>query len=107
VEKLLAKLPVEQSNKITHLSVVHAKPTPPALVDFIKRRGDELREVIFFEEGVRHGSLSVDLASHLNGLKARFFTYPDQFVGHGTVAELEKSFGWTDEAFLAAFSEGL
>lgn len=107
VAKILTALPEAQRKKLTHFSVIRAKPSPAEIQRYLENQGSALRELIFFEDGVRRGSLSLDLASHFDGLATKYFTYPDDFVGHGSVTDLERSIGWTDEVFSAAISEGL
>jgi 1-deoxy-D-xylulose-5-phosphate synthase len=115
LRKIIRNLPVEVSKKIAHFSVLEAKPAPTKLLDFLSKRAGTLREILFFEDGVRHGSLSVDLASQCTSqcisqreaLSFRFFTYPDRFISHGNVADLEREFGRTDELITKAIRDGL
>ncbi len=107
VRKIVRALPPEIARKIVHFSILEAKPVPAKILDFLARRGPALREAIFFEDGVRHGSLSTDLASRGDELSARYFTYPDRFVSHGNVPELEREFGRSDEAIAKAIRDGL
>lgn len=107
VRKAIASLPRETSRKIAHFSVLAAKPAPSELVAFFDRGRGRIKETLFFEDGVRQGSLSVDLASRLGAISARYFTYPDRFVTHGNVPELEKEFGRSDESISKALRDGL
>ncbi len=89
-------------DSISVVRVVQAKPTAPEIETLLSVHGKNFERVVFFEEGVRSGSLSETLIARHPGLQTTVFAYPDAFVAHGTVPELEASFGWTNEAFLRA-----
>ncbi|MBS1963399.1 MAG: 1-deoxy-D-xylulose-5-phosphate synthase [Bdellovibrionales bacterium] len=107
VKKILSGLDPSVTAKVAHFSVIEAKPTPNEVVDFLEKNAGTIVEAIFFEDGVRHGSLSVDVASRVPSLKIRTFTYPDRFLPHGNVPEIEREFGRTDEAIAQAIRAGL
>jgi 1-deoxy-D-xylulose-5-phosphate synthase len=107
LKKIIASLPADKAAKIVHFSVVEAKPMATKLIDFLHSRGMDLKEILFFEDGVHRGSLSVDLASRFPHLAATFFTYPDRFIEHGAVSELELEFGRSDDSIAAALRSGL
>lgn len=107
VRKILGDLPASMFQRIIHFSVLEAKPLPSELTSFFEKNRGSIREVIFFEDGVRHGSLSSDLASRISGISAKFFCYPDLFVAHGDVPELERDFGRTDDMIREAIRDGL
>jgi 1-deoxy-D-xylulose-5-phosphate synthase len=95
VRKILAGLSAEIKSEVVFLNVVQAKPASEDLIRFLNEQ-KTLEEVIFFEDGVKRGSLSIHLASNLKNKKTTFFTYPDEFITHGSVGELEEGFGRTD-----------
>lgn len=107
LRKLISALPPEIAKKIVHFSMIAAKPTPPEVFQFFEENTMEIGEIIFFEDGVRHGSLSADLASRLGPIATRYFTYPDRFVTHGNIPELEREFGRSDETISKALRDGL
>lgn len=107
VRKLLRGLTPSDVARIAHVSVLEAKPIPDELAHALENPGKNLRGVVFFEDGVRHGSLSNEIAARMSGTPARFFTYPDRFIPHGNVTELEREFGRTDEFIAKAIREGL
>jgi 1-deoxy-D-xylulose-5-phosphate synthase len=107
VRRIMNGLPPKVTSAIVHFSVLEAKPISESLFEFLRRPGNEIREVIFFEDGVHRGSLSEGLAARIEGVSARFFTYPDRFVAQGEVSELEREFGRTDALIAEAIREGL
>lgn len=105
IRKIIRDLSPEVSGKIAHFSVQAAKPAPAALVAALENGRGRIREAIFFEDGVLRGGLSSELVARI-GFPARFFAYPDRFVLHGNVADLERGFGRTDEAIAHAIRDG-
>lgn len=102
VRKVLETLPVSERKKIAHLSVLEAKPVPEILRACLEAGKKQFEKMIFFEEGVRRGGLSVDLAEQFPEIAHEIFSYPDHFVGHGSVSEIEAGFFFTDQNFLEA-----
>lgn len=102
VRKILASLSEAERKKIAHLSVLEAKPVPEILRKCLEAGKSHLLKIIFFEEGVRRGGLSVDLAEQFPEIPHQIFSYPDHFVEHGSVTEIEAGFLFTDAHFLEA-----
>jgi 1-deoxy-D-xylulose-5-phosphate synthase len=107
VRKIIQGLPPTVQAKLVHFSVIEAKPMPAEIRAFLRSNIARIREAIFFEDGVRRGSLSTELASEVAGLRTRYFTYPDEFIAHGEVSELEREFGRDDAAIADAIQDGL
>ncbi len=102
--KIRAKMSVENRESTAFIELVCAKPISSALIHEITGRKGQISKLIFFEEGGRHGSISADLASRLPAIEAVYFTYPDRFLSHGTVSEIEKEMGFSDDDFLRALN---
>lgn len=99
IEKLLPRLSEEKRNEFVLIQIVRAKPISRDLLRTLTTYRAQLKSILFFEEGVQHGSLSSELSLHFPEIPATFFNYRDQFLSHGSVSEIEKEIGFTDEDF--------
>lgn len=104
IRRILQNLAPEKRAETAFIQVIRAKPTPPKLLKVMNTHRSQLKAITFFEEGVRRGSLSTDLALQFPEIPALFFTYPDCFLPHGSVSEIEKENGFSDADFLRALS---
>ncbi|MBC7384642.1 MAG: 1-deoxy-D-xylulose-5-phosphate synthase [Cryobacterium sp.] len=98
VRKIISSLSQDLQNTIAHVSVIQAKPIPEALIQMLDQKANQFDRVLYFEDGIHRGSLSVDLASRYPLIPAHYFDYPDIFLPHGTVPEIEQGYGFTDDA---------
>ncbi len=105
VQKLIDAMTAEEKSKIAHIRILRAKPLTKEVTDILRSRGKGFLRVVFFEEGVRTGGLSETTVARHSGVPAVIFTYPDGFSPHGSVREIESTFGWNDESFMSALRE--
>jgi len=102
VAKLKKKLSEEKQLETAVIQVTRAKPLPTELLKCLEKGKKQFKSLLVFEEGVRRGSLSVDLAQQFPEIPSTLFTYPDRFLAHGSVGEIEKEIGFTDVEFFRA-----
>lgn len=102
VAKLKGKLSDQKYRETAVIQIIQAKPLPLELMQRLENEKYDFKSILLFEEGVRHGSLSVDLAQRFPEIPSKLFTYPDRFLVHGSVGEIEKEIGFTDAEFFRA-----
>jgi 1-deoxy-D-xylulose-5-phosphate synthase len=107
VRTILSKLNPEMRARVMCVSIIQASPAPTLIHEILASAAHRGIEVLFFEDGIFHGGLSSSLVARTPGLRAHYFTYPDEFIGHGEVLELEEEFGRTTAAILDVLKEGL
>ena len=63
------------------------------------------KKVIVLEDGTKIGGLSSSIKelmidSQLNNIKIKCYTYPDKFIDHGTIGQLEKKYHIDNETII-------
>lgn len=104
IKKLVGRLTPEKRAGIALIQIIHAKPISPLLIKAVEGHRTQLSSILFFEEGIQHGSLSSEFSLLFPEIPAKFFNYKDQFLSHGTVSEIEKEIGFSDEVFFGALN---
>ena len=89
----------QHSTPITHYDMRFLKPIDE---DILHEVGKKFRKVITVEDGVRNGGLGSAVTEwfqdHDYDVKVKRLGLPDQFVEHGTVAELQHIVGIDEES---------
>lgn len=84
-----------------HFHVIQAKPTPTEIFNLIPT--DSVKQISFFEEGVKSGGFGEEYLEQIAEKMPEFFKkidrvqnfgYPDSFIPHGALADIEK---WLNE----------
>jgi 1-deoxy-D-xylulose-5-phosphate synthase len=98
VEKILSTN-TQHPSPITHYDMRFLKPIDE---DILHEVGKKFRKVITVEDGVRNGGLGSAVTEwfqdHDYDVKVKRLGLPDQFVEHGTVAELQHIVGIDEES---------
>lgn len=99
IQKILKN--IEHSNKFSHYKFLFSKPLDTEILDLIMERYDT---VITFEDGIENGGFGDVVLNHLakNDFKGQFIkkAYPDEFIQHGSIEDLEKHLGFDEKSIL-------
>ena len=87
------------------VEVINARFLKPLDEDKIKKSIEKTKHVVTMEDGTKINGLGTAVKelmidNNLSGINMQEFAYPDEFIVHGTVEELEKIYQ-LDEAFIA------
>lgn len=89
--------------------VIDLRTIKPIDTAAVIKSGSKTGRVALMEEVVRCGGIGEQLLAHLSGRESAFrfdiISLPDDFVPHGTAAELEDRFGLTAEKLAARLEE--
>ena len=86
----------KQGKKVT---VINARFLKPFDTQTILKYIQESKNVITIEDNIIEGGLSTKIKAlivenELNGIKVKSYAYPDKFIEHGNVEELENKYLW-------------
>ncbi len=92
----LAREYEKQGKKVT---VINARFLKPFDTQTILKYIQESKNVITIEDNIIEGGLSTKIKAlivenELNGIKVKSYAYPDKFIEHGNVEELENKYLW-------------
>ena len=78
--------------------VINARFLKPLDVEKIKKSIEKTRNVITMEDGTKINGLGTAIEEliieeNIQGVKMKKYTWPDEFIRHGTVEELEEIYG--------------
>ena len=87
----------ELSNNNISVELINARFLKPLDKKTIKKSIEKTRKVVVIEDNTIIGGLSSSIKElivddKLEGIKILSYAYPDEFIPHGTVSELEKKF---------------
>ncbi len=80
------------------IEVINARFLKPLDADLISKSINKTKKVITIEDGTKIGGLAsaIDeliVEKQIENVKTKNFAYPDEFIKHGTVSEIEKIYG--------------
>ena len=84
--------------RIPGTEVVFARYLKPFDAELLKRQRTEGKRIVSIENGAVAGGFGEAIRADLR------FGWPDEFIPHGSVAELEKRYGFDADAIVAALS---
>lgn len=95
------RLFAERSRSIGHYKFIFCKPLDEDLLDEIF---NQYKTIISFEDGILSGGFGDAILEYASEkeFKGKIIrkAYPDEFIGHGSVEELEKQIGLDEESVL-------
>ena len=93
-------LKVANENKKAEIytDIINARFLKPLDIDKISKSIEKTKFVITIEDGTETGGLGSSIKElitnkQLNDVKIKCFSYPDEFIKHGSVSELEEVYG--------------
>ena len=100
---------VKIAEKLEKLEVINARFLKPLDVEKIKESIAKTKNVIVIEDGTSVGGLTTAIKElivdeNLKNIKFKSFAYPDKFIEHGSVEELEKRYN-VDENTIKRYLE--
>ena len=103
VAKAMKVAKILEKNKKS-VEVINARFLKPLDEDKIKKSIEKTKHVVTMEDGTKINGLGTAVKelmidNNLSGINMQEFAYPDEFIVHGTVEELEKIYQ-LDEAFI-------
>lgn len=92
---------IEEKEKIT-VEVINSRFLKPIDKEKIKKSIEKTKNVITIEDGTIINGLAtavqeIIIKENLNEVKIKNYAYPDEFIRHGEVKELEKIYGLDEE----------
>lgn len=102
IGKTVAKA-VKIAEKLEKVEVINARFLKPLDVEKIKESIAKTKNVIVIEDGTSVGGLTTAIKElivdeNLKNIKFKSFAYPDKFIEHGSVEELEKRYNVDENA---------
>ena len=106
--KIAEKMEREQEG--TSVEVINARFLKPIDKDTIKKSIEKTKRVITIEDGTIINGLAtavqeIILEEDLQGIKIKNYAYPDKYIQHGSVEELEKIYGLDEESIVRDLKE--
>ena len=109
-EKLEEMSNNEQDDKEPHkktVEVINARFLKPIDKDTIKKSIEKTKNVITIEDGTIINGLATAVQEiiceeKIEGVEVKNFAYPDKFIQHGGVEELEKIYGLDEQTIIAS-----
>lgn len=100
---------VKIAEKLEKVEVINARFLKPLDVEKIKESIEKTKNVIVIEDGTSVGGLTTAIKElivdeNLKNIKFKSFAYPDKFIEHGSVEELEKRYN-VDENTIKRYLE--
>ena len=94
---------VKMAEKLEKVEVINARFLKPLDVEKIKESIAKTKNVIVIEDGTSVGGLTTAIKElivdeNLKNIKFKSFAYPDKFIEHGSVEELEKRYNVDENA---------
>lgn len=94
---------VKIAEKLEKVEVINARFLKPLDVEKIKESIAKTKNVIVIEDGTSVGGLTTAIKElivdeNLKNIKFKSFAYPDKFIEHGSVKELEKRYNVDENA---------
>ena len=94
---------VKIAEKLEKVEVINARFLKPVDVEKIKESIAKTKNVIVIEDGTSVGGLTTAIKElivdeNLKNIKFKSFAYPDKFIEHGSVEELEKRYNVDENA---------
>ncbi len=94
---------VKIAEKLEKVEVINARFLKPLDVEKIKESIEKTKNVIVIEDGTSVGGLTTAIKElivdeNLKNIKFKSFAYPDKFIEHGSVEELEKRYNVDENA---------
>ena len=94
---------VKIAEKLEKVEVINARFLKPLDVEKIKESIVKTKNVIVIEDGTSVGGLTTAIKElivdeNLKNIKFKSFAYPDKFIEHGSVEELEKRYNVDENA---------
>ena len=94
---------VKIAEKLEKIEVINARFLKPLDVEKIKESIAKTKNVIVIEDGTSVGGLTTAIKElivdeNLKNIKFKSFAYPDKFIEHGSVEELEKRYNVDENA---------
>lgn len=103
---------IEEERKNVTIEVINARFLKPIDIETIKNSMKKTKHVITLEDGTLINGLAtaiqeIIVEEKLENVRFRKYAYPDQFIQHGTVEELEKVHGIDEESIKKQMEEAL
>ena len=93
---------IEEKNSDITVEVINCRFLKPIDKETIKKSIIKTKKVITIEDGTIINGLAtviqeIIIEENLDGIKIKNYAYPDEFIQHGEVEELEKIYGLNEE----------
>ena len=93
---------IEERNSDITVEVINCRFLKPIDKETIKKSIIKTKKVITIEDGTIINGLAtviqeIIIEENLDGIKIKNYAYPDEFIQHGEVEELEKIYGLNEE----------
>ncbi len=113
--KIAEKIERDLKNSQKHeflVEVINARFLKPLDTKTIKKSIEKTKNVVTIEDGTTVNGLGTAIKELIvdNGLhdvKIKSYAYPDEFIEHGSVEQLEKKYGIDEETILKNIQEGI
>lgn len=108
--KVAQKIEREQKDKETTVEVINTRFLKPIDKETIKKSIEKTKNVITIEDGTIINGLAtavqeIIIEEELQGIKMKNYAYPDKYIEHGSVEELEKIYRLDEEAIERDFRD--
>lgn len=105
--KIAEKMEERQEN--ISVEVINARFLKPIDKETIKQSIEKTRNIITIEDGTIINGLATAVQEmiqeeELQGVKIKNYAYPDKYIQHGSVEELEKIYGLDEETIIQEFA---
>lgn len=100
---------IEKEQKDISVEVINTRFLKPIDKETIKQSIEKTKNVITIEDGTIMNGLATAvqdiIQEDLQGIKMKHYAYPDQYIEHGSVEELEEIYGVNEEAIIRNFKK--
>lgn len=108
--KVAQKIEREQKDKETTVEVINTRFLKPIDKETIKKSIEKTKNVITIEDGTIINGLAtavqeIIIEEELQGIKMKNYAYPDKYIEHGSVEELEKIYRLDEETIERDFRD--
>ena len=106
IGKMVAKaMKMAQEMKNKNVEIINARFLKPLDEETIRKSVEKTKNVITIEDGTKINGLSTAIKeliidNKLDNIKVETYAYPDKFIEHGTVEELEENYIFKEEVKL-------
>ena len=102
---------IEQENSNVTVEVINCRFLKPIDKETIKKSIEKTKNAITIEDGTIINGLAtavkeIIIEEGLKDIKIKNYAYPDKFIQHGEVAQLEKIYGVDEETILRSNKNG-